>query len=250
MFEFIESIPSEYLEIAKIFAIIFFAVIADRLISRRLKTIAKILHVRVETVKGLQFFFRFIIIAVALVLLAGVRWFPSEYFVGAGAILGTIIGFASASAISNFLSGASVLVSRVIRIGDYVKIDDIEGVVVDMSINYTKIRRVDGSFVFLSNKDISSKKIQNYRIEKDEEEYYVYPIKFALDRSISLERVMKAVDRIREEIKDRIRNLRMIVESVSRLEIQYILSLEVDRAEDIIELKPIILTEIAAEFGG
>ncbi|MEX0568562.1 MAG: hypothetical protein Q6363_005290, partial [Candidatus Njordarchaeota archaeon] len=99
-------LPADIVEVIKIFVIIVGAILADWFVSRYLRSIAKILRISIETLKGLRFFFRFIIIAVALVALASVKWFPSEYFVGAGAIMGTVIGFASASAISNFLSGA------------------------------------------------------------------------------------------------------------------------------------------------
>lgn len=244
------EIPEYIVEILKIVLIIFGAVIADIALSKYLKSLASILHVRVETIKGIRFFFRFIIIAVMLILLASVKWFPSEYFVGAGAIIGTVIGFASANAISNFLSGASVLISRVIRIGDYVRIDDIEGIVVDMSVSYTKIQLDDGSFVYISNKDISAKKIMNYRVEKNDETYFIYPIEFTLERAIGVDEVRKTVQNIYEELKDKIDEIELRIDKFSRLEVRYVLSIRVKKAEDIIHLKPKILGEIAKEFRG
>ncbi len=243
----ISGLLPDLIEIMKILIIIIGAVIADKLVSRKLRSIARILHIEVETMKGIRFFFRFIILAVALVALASVKWFPSEYFVGAGAIIGTIIGLASATAISNFMSGASVLISRVIRIGDYVRIGDIEGVVTDISVNYTKIRTVDGSTVYVSNREISSKSILNYRVEKDGEELYVYPIVFSLDRSIPIDMVRTV---IREMEKDIGAGLELYVDNITRLEIRYVVCIKVDDADKILRLKPMVLERIAEKFGG
>jgi len=238
-------VPPEIVDALKIVGTIAGAVLADLLVSRYLRSIARVLHVSVETLKGLRFFFRFIILAVALMVLASVSWFPTEYFFGAGALIGTIMGLASASIVSNFLAGAYVLVSRVVRIGDYIRVGDEEGVVIDMSVNYTKILKSDGTVAYISNRDISTKRIVNFRVEENGREYYVYPVGFSLDASVPTSRVKEFVRNLEEELKGMVLSLSLRVESVGRLEVKYSVVVRVDDAEKILTVKPKILMMVA-----
>ncbi|MEX0568741.1 MAG: mechanosensitive ion channel domain-containing protein, partial [Candidatus Njordarchaeota archaeon] len=138
----------------------------------------------------------------------------------------------------------------VIKIGDFVRIDNYEGVIVDMSVNYTKIKTIDGSIIYISNRDISNKNIVNYRFEQDDKEYYVYPIKFTLDRSIEVERVYETFGKIREKYEKELISIDLKISNVSRLEIEYTLIVTIDDADKLLILKPKIIEDIARSFVG
>ena len=79
----------------------------------------------------------------AVILLLGIFWIGGEeLFIGMAALLGTAVGFASSSTIGNFISGLYLLVTNPFDVGDYVIFPDlkIEGIVEEISINYTKKR--------------------------------------------------------------------------------------------------------------
>ncbi|GEM_PF-7026096 len=241
-----QTLIEDLIEIAKIIVIVLGAFIADRLVSRYLRSFARIANISVEALGGLKLIIRFLILAVALIFLSSVKWFPTEYLAGGGALMGAIVGIALATTVSNFFSGAFVLFSRVISVGDYIRFDSDEGLVVDMSINFTKIRKSDGSTIIISNKDIASKKIVNFRAEEKGETYYVYPLEFSTSIEIPMEKVEAVIAKIEEKLRDKIADIKLKIEDITRLEIKYKILFKVRNAELIPEIKDKIY-EILAE---
>ena len=240
----------DLIEIAKIIAIIVAVIVIDRIALRRLKTLAKILHVSVETLKGLRLFIRFLILAIALVALSTVKWFPAASLAGAGALVAAVLGFASATAISNFLYGAYVLISRIVGIGDYIRFDGEEGIVIDMTINYTKIKRPDGSIMLISNKDISTKRIINFRVEEDGRTYFVYPIEFSTDVKIPISEINALIERIKLELEKNVLDVKLQVLRITKSEIKYAILLKVTDAKIIPEARNKTHTIIAQWLTG
>jgi hypothetical protein len=94
-----------------------------------------------------------------------------ELFIGAAALLGTAIGFASSTTIGNFISGLYLLVTNPFSVGDYVMIPSlkIEGIVEEISINYTKILTPNGIHVGISNQKLLGAAIHNTNITLPQE---------------------------------------------------------------------------------
>jgi len=240
-----QTMMEDIIEILKIVLIVLGAFIADRLVSRYLKSFARLVNISVEALGGIKLIIRFLILAVALVFLSSVKWFPTEYLAGGGAIIGAIIGIALATTVSNFFSGAFVLFSRVISVGDYVRFDGDEGFVLDMSVNFTKIRKADGSTIIISNKDIASRRIVNYRVEENGETYYIYPLEFSTSVDVPLEEVESAIEKIRGELADKVVDLKLKIVNLTRLEVKYKAIFKVKNAELIPEIKDRIYQSLA-----
>lgn len=96
----------------------------------------------------------------------------SSTILGLSVFLGSIISFASIYTIQNFVSGLYILITEPFSVNDLVKIGDSEGVVVEISLNYTKILDFDGMVEAIPNKKILSSVIINYdqRVEKKPED--------------------------------------------------------------------------------
>lgn len=237
-------LPQEYREIAAqlttIIVIILAAIIVDRVILRHLKKNIKKLDIDINTFKSFIFFVRVIIAVMVILAIASTQFIPSEYLIGTSALLGTAIGFGATKALSNFISGAYVLISGLLRIGDYVKIGNDEGIVSDMTVNYTKIRRSDGATVIFSNADILGKTIVNYRTIINDEAYYSYPIQFKADRSFSPEKVSAIIEQIKKKFPE-IVNISYSVASISKSDVEYNVVILVKKGEDILKMKPIVL---------
>ncbi|MFX0211267.1 MAG: mechanosensitive ion channel family protein, partial [Candidatus Hodarchaeota archaeon] len=103
----------------------------------------------------------------ATILLLGLFWIAGEeIFIGAAALLGTAIGFASSTTLGNFLSGLYLLVTNPFSVGDYIMLPDlkIEGIVEEISINYTKILTPEGIHVSINNQKMLGATIHNTSI--------------------------------------------------------------------------------------
>ena len=96
-----------------------------------------------------------------LIALFGAGIEISKVAVGIGA-LGVGIGFGLQNIINNFVSGIILALERPIKIGDKVKVDDIEGEVKDIGLRASQIRTWDGSDVLVPNGYLISGKLTNY----------------------------------------------------------------------------------------
>lgn len=77
----------------------------------------------------------------------------------AGGFAGIVVGFASQTTVSNLISGLFLLFERPFRIGDSVVAGDHMGIVTDIKVLSTKIRRFDGTEVRISNEKVFSSEI-------------------------------------------------------------------------------------------
>jgi small-conductance mechanosensitive channel len=96
-----------------------------------------------------------------LIALFGAGIEISKVAVGIGA-LGVGIGFGLQNIVHNFVCGIILALERPIKIGDIVKIDDIEGEVKDIGLRASQIRTWDGSDVLVPNGNLLSGKLTNY----------------------------------------------------------------------------------------
>ncbi len=80
------------------------------------------------------------------------------------AIFGTAIGLAFSQALSNIVSGFYVLVARPFKVGDYVRIGSAEGIVREITLNYTRILLPDETKQLVPNSKIVSSEVTNFRI--------------------------------------------------------------------------------------
>ena len=88
-------------------------------------------------------------------------------------IIGAAIGLAIGTAVQNIVSGIYVIFTQPFRIGDLVRISDLEGIVTEINMNYTTILEMtSGNEVMMPNNDILSSKIRNFRFPKEDFEQH------------------------------------------------------------------------------
>ncbi len=78
----------------------------------------------------------------------------AEWLLSVSAIGGAALGFASQKTIGNFLAGLFLLVAKPFKVGDYVKLGTVEGIVQEITINYAKILTSGNNIVSVSNLQI------------------------------------------------------------------------------------------------
>lgn len=240
--DFINQVVRYQRTIIEIAVIVIIILIIDRIIVRKTKTIAKTLHVSVQALRSIITLLRFVLLAILLFALATVEFLPTEYFVGAGALIGTAIGFGMSRYISNFASGAYILFSGLYKIGDYVRIGSEEGLVIDMSVNYTKLLRDDETVLIISNQNILNKTVVNFRAK--DEDIYVYPVPLSFDMKYPWDKIKSILEKAIESLKGEVINITYEIKEVTRLEVKVNMIITVDRPEKIPDIKSRILSMV------
>lgn len=80
--------------------------------------------------------------------------------VGAG-FLGIVVGLAARQTLGSLISGFVLMFSRPFEVGDWVVVDDHDGVVTDISMVNTRIQTPDGEYVMIPNDRVGSTAVIN-----------------------------------------------------------------------------------------
>jgi len=113
-----------------------------------------------------------IVLILRLVLFAAIIMVIMSFFspsltaiLSVSTLLGTAIGLAFSQALGNIVSGLYVFAARPFRVGDYVKIGNVEGIVREITLNYTLILLPDETTQLVPNGKVVTSEVTNYRIE-------------------------------------------------------------------------------------
>ncbi len=122
-----------------------------------------------EATSGTIFGVRLFFFAIALLFfISALGESMSDYVVAGGALIGTAIGLAFSRALSNIVSGIYVLLARPFRVGDYIRLGETEGIVLEITLNYTRILRTDHTRQFVPNSTTIDSRLTNFRLRIDD----------------------------------------------------------------------------------
>ncbi|MBE8539901.1 mechanosensitive ion channel domain-containing protein [Geoglobus acetivorans] len=112
---------------------------------------------------------------------------PSGLLV-AGGITGIVLGFASQSVVSNFISGIFILWEKPVKIGDQISVAGISGYVEDIGIMSTIVRTYDGLYVRIPNNTLFTSEITNLTGNVARRFEYVIGIRYSddVDRAVEI----------------------------------------------------------------
>jgi small-conductance mechanosensitive channel len=122
-----------------------------------------------EASSGVIFGVRLVFFAIALIaILTLTNAIAGSGVVAIGALLGTAIGLAFSQAMSNLLGGLYVLGARPFRVGDYVVIGDAEGLVIEITLNYTRLLQKNHTRMNVPNSKVVTSTVKNFRVRADD----------------------------------------------------------------------------------
>lgn len=122
-----------------------------------------------EATSGTIFGVRLFFFSIALLFfLSAIGESIAQYVVAGGALIGTAIGLAFSRALSNIVSGIYVLIARPFRVGDYIRLGETEGIVLEITLNYTRVLRTDHTRQFVPNSTTIDSRLTNFRIRIDD----------------------------------------------------------------------------------
>lgn len=125
--------------------------------------------------------------------IAGLTGRLSTIMAAAG-ITGVVLGLAARTVIANFVSGLFMYFDKPLKIGDAVRIGDVEGIVSDIRILSTRIRQWDGTLVRIPNENLFNSNIinlQKYPVRRAE---IAVGIAYKEDAQRAIEVILKVLD--------------------------------------------------------
>jgi small-conductance mechanosensitive channel len=105
----------------------------------------------------------FVGVASALLVIPQIRAVAGG-ILASSAVLGVVLGFAAQRTLGNFAAGILIAVTQPVRLGDRILVDGVEGVVEDIGLTYTFIRRADNARLVIPNEKLASDAIENSTI--------------------------------------------------------------------------------------
>jgi len=217
----------------------------ERVLTRYVRSFVKKRELPPDVRNGLLLFLRLMIVVSAIIALLAIGGVPAEWLVWFSALGGAAVGFASSKTIGNFISGLFVLVLRPFRVHDYVRIGNIEGIIEEITINYTKIRTPFNTTVLISNQRILDQDVTNYRCEESRTPQYCYSIELTFDHSIPTNKLEKTFDEVIQKYQEKVpKKPYYAMSKMTSFARHYMFYLYVESPEDIFTLPSIFIRDI------
>ena len=229
-----------------IIVIVIVAVALERLISRYLTGFAKRIKLEPSTSNNLVLTFRILILIFAVLAISSLGGVQAEWLLSVSAIGGAALGFASQKTVGNFLAGLFLLAAKPFKVGDYVKVGTVEGIVQEITINYAKILTSGNNTVSVSNLQILDRDITNYLYESTKNyNLFCYTFEIGFDHSVPAEKLNQLFNQIFDSYSRILpRKPEYILTRSTSFDRVYLVYLYVDKPQDIFTLRPKITDEV------
>ena len=222
------------------------AIILERLITRYLSRFAKRVKLEPSAANNLALIVRILILIGIVLAIGRVGGLQPEWIISFSAIGGAALGFASTKTIGNFIAGLFLLAARPFKVGDYVRIGTVEGIVREITINYTKVLTMGNNTVSISNIQILDRDITNYTYESGKNfSLNCYTFEIGFDNTVSTEKIAAIFNEVFERIIYTLprKPSYMLIRS-DGLGRVYMVYLYVEHPEDIFTLRPQVAEEV------
>jgi small-conductance mechanosensitive channel len=235
-----------YTDIAEIIIIIVIAITVERFLTRYLSRFSKRAKLAPNTSNNLILTFRILILIGGVAAISRVGGFPAEWILSVSAIGAAAVGFASQKTIGNFIAGIFLMAARPFKVGNYVRIGTVEGIVSEITINYTKILTSANNIVSISNLQILDRDITNFLYESTEnKDIYCYTFEIGFDHTVPTDTIVKIFNGVFEKYSNDLPTIPSYTLTRSAaLDRVYTIFLYVCNPKDIFTLRPKIAEEV------
>ena len=120
-----------------------------------------------DLVNGLRFLVRIAITIISVIIFVVFLNVDADSLLLLLGIFTTAIMFASIKTVNNFIAGVWITFTQPFTVGDYIKIKNVEGIVTEISSNYTKIKHKTNNITQIPNLECLKSKITNYTVDID-----------------------------------------------------------------------------------
>ena len=155
-------------------------------------TLAHIFPILEKIIKTLIFFF------ITASFLQSQGYSLTSLIAGFG-ITGLAVGFAAQQTIASMFGTLAILTDKVFKIGDYIRVNNIEGYVENITLHSTKVRTLDNFMVTIPNSIIDSNVVENISRAKKRKIQIIFGVTY----DTSEEKIQKAIAIIKSVMKYR-----------------------------------------------
>jgi potassium efflux system protein len=236
----------EFSAILGVLVILAVALSLERVFTTYLSKFAKRTKMQRNAANNLVLTFRILILIGAVLAISRIGGLDPAWILSISAIAGAALGFASQKTLGNFLAGLFLLAARPFKVGDLVRLGTVEGVVQEVTINYTKVLTIGNNTVSISNLQILDRDITNYVYESRRNfSLYCYTFEIGFDHTVSTDKLATVFNEVFERFvhtlpKPPFANL---TRSDAFVRV-YTIYLYVEHPEDVFTLRPQISAEV------
>jgi len=213
MFELIVDL-NLILLIIQVIVIIIAAFVLVKIFNR---LVVRVTEEKIKLKKGklvnVQRFFQLIIYSVAVILVLLTFNIDVTGLVAGLGVGALIIGFALKEIIENWVSGLLIISGKTYTIGDVIRIENLTGVVTDISLRTTKLKTYDRNEIIIPNSTLLKEKVVNLTGGKKET---VASIVFHIDYVFDIEKTKKTIESVIKAHPN------VIVDAKKRREIRFV----------------------------
>jgi small-conductance mechanosensitive channel len=222
------------------------AFILERVITRYLRRFAKRARLEPNVTNSLVLTFRILILIGAVASIVRVGGLTTEWFVAFSALGGAAVGFASQQTIGNSMAGLYLLATRPFKAGDYIRVGTVEGIVQEITINYTRILTMGNNIVSLTNLQILQRDITNYLYENEHtRSLYCYTFEIGFDHSVPTDKLAEIFNEVFKRHRRALpKEPNYVLVRSGGFDRVYLVYLYVKNPEDIFVLRPQIAEEV------
>jgi len=121
---------------------------------------------------------------------------------GAAGIAGVAIGFAAQTSVSNIISGVFVLTEGTIKIGDFISVGDVSGIVDNVNLLSVRVHTLDNQMVRIPNSTVINSNLTNFSFHAKRRFTFGVSIAYEADMEKALEALTKAPELCPTVLKD------------------------------------------------
>jgi small-conductance mechanosensitive channel len=215
-------------------------------ITRYLRRFAKRARLEPNVTNSLVLTFRILILIGAVASIVRVGGLTTEWFVAFSALGGAAVGFASQQTIGNSMAGLYLLATRPFKAGDYIRVETVEGIVQEITINYTRILTMGNNIVSLTNLQILQRDITNYLYENEHtRSLYCYTFEIGFDHSVPTDKLAEIFNEVFKRHRRALpKEPNYVLVRSGGFDRVYLVYLYVKNPEDIFVLRPQIAEEV------
>lgn len=224
------------------------AVVLERSITRHINRFAQKKDIAPNVKNNMILFFRLMILVGVTAAILRIGGLPTEWVLVFSAVGGTAVGFASTTTIGNLIAGLYVLITHPFKVGEYVKIGNVEGIVEEISITYTKIFTLQKTTATLSNLKVLDQEIINYKISDEDTETYCYSFQLGFDHKLPTETLETIFDKVIKQYEKILpKKPAYALVRLTAFERTYIFYLFIEKPYDIFAIYPMFVRDLTRE---
>jgi len=237
------------IDFSTVLSVLVIAVVAitlERVFTIYLSRFAKRAKLARNAANNLVLTFRILILIGTVLAISRFGGLEPEWILAISAIAGAALGFASQKTLGNFLAGLFLLTARPFKVGDYVRFGTVEGIVQEITINYTKVLTIGNSMVSISNLQILDREITNYVVESRRNfSLYCYTFDIGFDHSVPTDKIAAIFSEVFERFVHTLpkKTFAALTRSDAFGRV-YTVYLYVEHPEDVFTLRPQISEEV------